>query len=161
MAFEILLVSPTFERVVLPFKKNLARLGIDMTVSTIDPQQYINRINEFNFDMVVSVFGQSNSPGNEQRDYWNSTEADRPGSRNIIGIKDPVVDALIEQIISAPDREALVARTRALDRVLLWGHYVIPQFHNRSYRIAYWNKFERPQIMPKYSLGIDTWWAKP
>ena len=79
----------------------------------------------------------------------------------VIGIKDPVVDALIEQIISAPDREALVARTRALDRVLLWGHYVIPQFHNRSYRIAYWNKFERPQIMPKYSLGIDTWWAKP
>ena len=93
----------------------------------------------------------SNSPGNEQRDYWNSTEADRPGSRNIIGIKDPVVDALIEQIISAPDREALVARTRALDRAAL-GHYVIPQFHNRSYRIAYWNKFERPQIMPKYSF---------
>ncbi|MCF7982284.1 MAG: ABC transporter substrate-binding protein, partial [Pseudomonadales bacterium] len=160
MAFEILLVSPTFERVVLPFKKNLARLGVKVNVSVIDPQQYINRLNNFDFDMIVSVFGQSNSPGNEQRDFWHSSEADRPGSRNLMGIKDPVVDALIEQVIGAPDREALVNRTRALDRVLLWGHYVIPQFHNRSYRIAYWDKFERPQVMAKFSLGIDTWWTK-
>lgn len=160
MAFEILLVSPTFERVVLPFKKNLARLGVKVNVSVIDPQQYINRLNNFDFDMIVSVFGQSNSPGNEQRDFWHSSEADRPGSRNLMGIKDPVVDALIEQVIGAPDREALVNRTRALDRVLLWGHYVIPQFHNRSYRIAYWDKFERPQVMAKFSLGIDTWWIK-
>lgn len=160
MAFEILLVNPTFERIALPFKKNLARLGVNMTVSVVDPQQYINRMNEFDFDLTVSSIRQSNSPGNEQRDFWNSAEADRPGSRNLMGIKDPVVDELIELIISAPDRESLVARTRALDRILLWGHYVIPQFHNRSYRVAYWDKFERPATPPKFSLGVDTWWIK-
>ncbi len=160
LIFEMLLVSPVLERVVLPFKKNLARLGITMQVSIVDPQQYINRINNFNFDMIVTSIGQSNSPGNEQRDFWHSGEAERIGSRNRMGIKDPVVDALIEQVISAPDRKSLISRTRALDRVLLWGHYVIPQFHNRNHRIAYWNKFKRPEIAPKFSLGLDTWWYK-
>jgi len=162
MRFEILLVSPAFERVVLPFVRNLKRLGIDVSVRTVDSSQYQNRIESFDFDMVVITIGQSLSPGNEQRDWWHSAVADNPGSRNLAGIKDPVVDALVEQIIAAPDRETLVATTRALDRVLLWGHYVIPQWHLQSYRVAYWDKFGRPARSPKYGLGVtDTWWVRP
>ena len=101
------------------------------------------------------------SPGNEQRDFWSSEAADRQGTRNLAGIKDPVVDALIDEIIKAPDRESLVTACRALDRVLLWGHYVIPHWHIQSYRVAYWDKFSRPEITPKYSLGFDTWWVDP
>jgi microcin C transport system substrate-binding protein len=111
--------------------------------------------------MIVTVFGQSESPGHEQRDYWGSAAADLPGSRNVIGIKDPVVDELIELIIAAETRESLVARVHALDRVLLWGHYVIPQFHVPYYRVAYWNKLSHPQVTPKYALGLDTWWVDP
>lgn len=159
MAFELLLVSPDFERVALPFKQNLARLGIDMSIRTVDPAQYQRRLDEFDFDMVVGSFGQSMSPGNEQRDFWGSEAADTPGSRNLIGIKDPVVDALIDQIITAPDRQALVDRTRALDRVLLWGHYVIPHFHIRDFRVAYWNQFGHPEVTPDYGLGLWTWWV--
>ncbi len=160
MKFEIMLASPDFQRVVLPYRKNLERLGIQVEIRLVDPQQYVNRLNEFDFDMIVSTFGQSNSPGNEQRDYWHSSKADLVGSRNIIGIKDPVIDALIEQVISAPDREQLVYRTRALDRVLQWHHYVIPQWHIRHFRVAYWDKFARPVIPPKFNLGLDTWWQK-
>lgn len=158
MEFEIMLVTPEFQRVVLPFSKNLKRLGIEVDIRLVDPQQYINRLNSFDFDMVTANFRQSNSPGNEQRDFWHSSEAERPGSRNLMGIKDPVVDSLIDLVISAPDRGSLVTRTRALDRVLLWGHYVIPQFHSSTYRVAYWNKFERPKITPKYAFGLDSWW---
>jgi microcin C transport system substrate-binding protein len=158
-AFELLLVSPSFERVALPFQRNLKRLGIEMRVRTVDPAQYQKRLDRFDFDMVVASFGQSLSPGNEQRDYWTSVAADTPGSRNLAGIKDPVVDALVEKIILAPDREALVTATRALDRVLLWGHYVIPHWHLRYFRVAYWDKFGRPRITPKYGLGFDTWWV--
>lgn len=160
MKFEIMLVTPEFQRIVLPFTKNLERMGIEAHVRLVDPQQYVNRLNQFDFDMVVEVFLQSNSPGNEQRNFWNSQEADRPGSRNLAGIKSPVVDELIELVIQAADREQLIYRTRALDRVLLWGHYVIPQYHNRTYRFAYWNKFEKPRQRPRFGLGLDTWWAK-
>jgi len=159
-SFEILLAQPSMERVVLPFKKNLSRLGINMRIRMVDTQQYINRINTFDFDMIVYSIGQSNSPGNEQRDYWHSSEAERPGSRNLMGIKDPVVDQLIELVIGANDRKSLITRVRALDRVLLWGHYVIPQFHNRVFRVAYWNHFGRPENPPLYSIGLDTWWHK-
>ena len=158
MQFEIMLVTPEFQRMVLPFKKNLQRLGIEIEIRLVDPQQYVNRLNSFDFDMIIGSMRQSNSPGNEQRDFWHSSEAERPGSRNWIGIKDPVIDQLIDLIISAPDRGSLVHRTRALDRVLLWGHYVIPQYHTRSYRVAYWDKFSRPQISPKFALGLDNWW---
>jgi microcin C transport system substrate-binding protein len=158
MRFEMLLVNPAFERVVLPFKKNLERLGVEMNVRTVDTSQYQKRIDDFDFDMTVAAIGQSLSPGNEQRDFWNSKKADEPGSRNQAGIKDPVVDQLVELVISAPDRESLITRTRALDRVLLWGHYVIPNWHIRVFRVAYWDKFGRPEISPKYSLGVDTWW---
>ena len=157
-AFEILLNSPSWERISLPFAKNLKRLGIDVRVRTVDTAQFQKRVEEFDFDMIVGLFGQSLSPGNEQRDFWGSAIADETGSRNTIGIKDPVVDALIELVIASPDRESLVHRTRALDRVLLWGHYVIPHWHLRVFRVAYWDKFGRPEVTPKYALGFNTWW---
>jgi microcin C transport system substrate-binding protein len=159
--FEILLNGPSFERHTLPFVKNLERLGIEATVRTVDPAQYQNRMNEFDFDMTVEGFGQSLSPGNEQRDYWGSEAADTPGSRNTIGIKDPVVDHLIDKIIQAPTREDLITATRALDRVLLWGHYVIPHWHNRTFRVAYWDKFDRPDTSPPYGLPLFSWWVDP
>ena len=162
MKFEMLLVSPAFERIVLPYKKNLERLGIEMSVRTIDGAQYQKRLENYDFDMIVSVIGQSLSPGNEQRNFWGSEVADQPGSRNLAGIKDSAIDELIEQVISAPDREGLVQRTRALDRVLLHGHYVIPQWHMSAFRIAYWDKFARPAKTPKYALGfMDNWWVDP
>ena len=129
MAFEILLVSPAFERIVLPFASNLKKLGISTRVRLVDPAQYINRVRDFDFDMIVGSWGQSLSPGNEQRDYWSTAAADAPASRNTVGIKEPVIDELIELVIAAPDRESLVDRVRAFDRVLLWNHFVIPHWH--------------------------------
>lgn len=159
--FEILLYSKDFERVVLPFIKNLEKLGIEASVRLMDSSQYIKMVQDFEFDMVIYSFGQSNSPGNEQRDYWYSGFANRKGSRNVIGIKDPVVDELINKIIDASSREDLVTACRALDRVLLWSHYVIPQWHINKHRVAYKAKFKRPTIAPKYDLGFDTWWVEP
>ena len=161
MEFEILLVNPSFERVVLPFIRNLERLGVTAHLRTVDSTQYQNRLDGFDFDVVVGSFGQSLSPGNEQRDFWGSKQADVQGSRNLAGVRDPVVDALVEQVIAAPDRQSLIDRTRALDRVLLWGHYVIPQWHLTYFRVAYWDKFGRPPVAPKYALGFDTWWVDP
>ena len=159
--FEILLVSPAFERIVLPFVDNLKKLGIEVSVRTIDSAQYQNRIDSFDFDMIVSTFSQSLSPGNEQRNFWGSDAAKTNGSRNIIGIENSVTDLLIEKVISAKNREELIQSTRALDRVLLWGHYVIPQWHISSYRTLYWDIFDKPEIRPKYSLGTNTWWIDP
>jgi len=158
-AFEILLDQPIWERIALPFVKNLERLGIEARVRTVDAAQYQKRVEEFDYDMIVDVFGQSLSPGNEQRDFWGSRAADELGSRNTIGIKDPAVDTLVDLVIAAPDRESLVRRTRALDRVLLWGHYVIPHWHIRSFRVAYWDKFGRPDEVPPYALGFESWWV--
>ena len=158
MRFEILLVEPAFERATLPLVRNLARLGIEVRVRTVDTAQYRNRLDSFDFDMVVASYPQSSSPGNEQRDYWGSDKANIRGSRNLIGIEDPVVDALIERVIAAPDRASLIDRTRALDRVLLWGHYLIPHWHLQAYRVAFWDKFGRPDKVPKYGLAFDTWW---
>lgn len=160
-AFEILLVNPMFERVTLPFVRNLERLGIDARVRVVDATQYQNRLDNFDFDMVVGAVGQSLSPGNEQHNMWHSSQADVPGSNNLAGVRDPVVDALVEKLIRSPDRETLVNRTRALDRVLLWGHYVIPHWHIAHYRVAYWDKFDRPEVAPRYDLGFDTWWVDP
>ena len=158
MEFEMLLRNPDFERVVLPFGKNLERLGARMTVRTVDPAQYTRRVSDFDFDMVVGSFGITLSPGNEQRDFWGSAAADLPGSRNLAGARDPVVDELVELVISAPDRKALVDRSRALDRVLLWSHYVIPNWHLNAFRVAYWDLFGRPETRPAYGLGFNTWW---
>jgi microcin C transport system substrate-binding protein len=157
--FEILLSSPDFERIAQPFARNLERLGVTARIRTVDPAQYQNRMDNYDYDMTVEVFGQSLSPGNEQRDFWSSASADIPGGRNTIGIKDPVVDDLVNLVISAPTRESLVARTRALDRVLLWGYYVIPHWHIRSFRVAYWNMFGRPAEFPKYGFAFDAWWV--
>lgn len=159
--FEILLVQKNFERVVAPMIKNLERMGISAHIRIVDVSQYVNRVRQFEFDMIVSSFGQSNSPGNEQREYWHSEAANQPGSRNYIGIENPAVDYLVEKIIQAPDRKQLVLGCRALDRVLQWNHYVIPQYHIAAYRIAYWNKFAMPETPPRYDLGFDTWWIKP
>ena len=160
--FGILLVSPGMERVAIPFKKNLERIGIKASIRVVDSSQYVNRVDSYDFDMISVRWGQSLSPGNEQRDFWSSEAADRPGTRNLAGIKNPVVDGLIDKIITAPDRKSLVDACRALDRVLLWGHYVIPHYYVQTFRIAYWNKFEKPDLKPKYALGfIDTWWIDP
>ena len=159
--FEILLVSPAFERIVLPFKRNLARLGIDVRVRLVDQSQYINRLRQYDFDSVISGWGQSESPGNEQRDYWGSAAANRPGGRNLIGIATPEIDALIELLIEAPDRNSLVARTRALDRVLLAGHWVVPNWHIAAQRIVYWDIFGRPKNSPYKGVSIMTWWLDP
>ncbi|MEX2201101.1 MAG: extracellular solute-binding protein [Dongiaceae bacterium] len=159
LTFEILLNNPLFERISLPFVQNLEKLGITPRLRTVDTAQYQNRVDAFDFDMIVGGIGQSLSPGNEQRDFWSSASADIPGSRNTIGIKDPVIDELIELVIAAPTRESLIARTRALDRVLLWGHYVIPHWHIQADRVVYWNKFGHPETPPKYGLAmINTWW---
>jgi microcin C transport system substrate-binding protein len=159
MTFEILLSDPTWERITLPFAKNLERLGIGARVRTVDAAQYQKRIEDFDFDVVVEVVGESLSPGNEQREFWTSDAAKTKGSRNYAGVADPTVDRLVEQVIAAPDRASLVARTRALDRVLLWGHYVIPHWHIRIFRVAYWDKFGRPPVNPKYGLAFDFWWV--
>jgi microcin C transport system substrate-binding protein len=160
MRFEVLLVEPLFERITLPFKKNLERLGIEVKVRTVDSAQYRRRVDDFDFDVVVGGWGQSLSPGNEQRGFWGSDYADRPGSQNLVGIKDPVVDQLIEAVIAAPDRDSLVTRVRALDRVLQWSHFVIPQYHIPYDRIAYWKKFGRPEITPSQGVQFDTWWIE-
>ncbi len=161
MRFEILLDSPSFERIVLPFIGNLRRLGVEATVRTVDASQYINRRRNFDFDMMVHVWGQSLSPGNEQYDYWSSETAKVPGSFNLAGIGDPVVDGMIEAVIRADDRESLVTATRALDRVLLWGHYVIPQWHITGSRLVFWNKFGYPETAPVQGYQFDTWWVDP
>ena len=157
--FEIILVQPEFERIVLPFKKNLERMGIDARVRTIDSAQYERRMQTFDFDMAVVSFGASESPGNELRDYFGSQAAEEPGSQNLLGIKSKVIDELIEELITAPDRASLVAHTRALDRVLQYGYYVIPHYHVSAFRVAYWDKFRRPAISPKFAVGLDTWWV--
>ena len=161
--FEILLVSPSFERVMADFVKNLKILGISATYRTIDPALYIRRMQDFDFDMTVEVFGQSQSPGNEQRDYWTSEAADRKGSRNVIGIKNPVVDKLVDHIIYAATQEDLTAACKALDRVLWYNYYLVPNWYLASYRMTYWDKFNRPDILPLYYSPFQllmTWWAK-
>ena len=159
-AFEILLVGSGFERIVLPYVRNLRRLGIDARVRTVDSSQYINRLRAFDFDMIIAVWGQSNSPGNEQRDFWGSKAAATPGSRNYAGIASPAVDALIDAIIAAPDRASLVVRTRALDRVLLWSHLVVPNWHSPVDRIIFWDKFGYPPKPPMQGTSTDYWWSK-
>ena len=161
-AFEILLSNPSFERVALPFKQALERIGIDASVRTVDTAQFQRRTDQFDFDMIVGGAGQSLSPGNEQREFFGSEAAKQEGSRNLSGISDPAIDKLIELVISAPDRQALIARTRALDRVLLWHWYMIPQWHLSAFRVAYWDVFGMPKTNPKYGLPIDdTWWIDP
>jgi microcin C transport system substrate-binding protein len=161
--FEFLLdqAEADFERVILPFGQNLKRVGIEMNLRPVDPSQYENRMKKFDYDMTVVGFGESLSPGNEQREFWGSQSAEEEGGANVLGIQSKAVDALIGQIVSAPDRETLVTRIHALDRVLSWGYYLIPNWHLSHFRVASWDKFARPKISPPYSLALDTWWIDP
>jgi microcin C transport system substrate-binding protein len=161
LTMEFLLVSPAFERVVAPFIRNLKRLGVKATIRTVDPAQYQNRVRDFDYDVIVSTFQQSRSPGNEQRNYWSSSAVKRPGSRNWIGVSNPAIDSLIDKIVAAPNRKTLIVATRALDRVLQWSYFVVPQWHIREDRVAWWDKFGRPPIKPKYGVGFSSWWVDP
>ena len=160
LAFELLSQDPNFERVMLFYKPSLERLGIAVSVRTVDPTQYENRLREWDFDVVTASWPESLSPGNEQREFWGSKAADITGSRNVIGIKNPAIDKLIDRVIFAKDRDDLIAATRALDRVLLWNHYVVPQWNYPKVRTARWDRFGRPAELPKYGLsGFPTiWW---
>jgi microcin C transport system substrate-binding protein len=148
------------ERFILFYKPALARLGIDVTVRNVDDVQYENRLHNFDFDIIIATWPQSLSPGNEQRDLWSSQAADTPSARNYVGIKNPAVDALIERVIFAKSRGELIAATRALDRVLLWNHYVVPQFADDKLRAARWNRFGRPARLPEYGGAAfpAVWW---
>lgn len=160
LSFEFLLYSKDFERIVHPFRRNLHRIGIKTNIRLVDISQFINRLNNFEFDIVSLRKGQSISPGNEQVSFWSCDSANEVGTANWSGLCSPVVDQLTKQIIMADTREQLVNTTKALDRVLLSMHFVIPQWYLPAYRIAYWDKFSRPNISPYYSLGLDTWWSK-
>lgn len=163
LEFEALVANTnaSFERWFMPWKQNLERLGIKADIRIVDASQYINRVLEFDYDVIVASWPQSTSPGNEQREFWGSDRADMPGSRNYLGLKDPVVDELVNLIVSAPTREELVIRCRALDRVLQHGWYVVPNWHLAAWRVAYWDKFGIPEVQAPYALGVlDTWWAK-
>ena len=164
VSMEFLTFSPTFERVYAPLVRNLERLGIEATIRIVDSAQYANRMQEFDFDVTTAAFGTAPTPGVGERNFWGSEAARSPGSINYAGIADAVVDALIEKIADAPDRESLETAARALDRVLLWNRHVVPQWFNANHNIAYWDKFARPGTAPKYDGGfgfLDTWWIDP
>jgi microcin C transport system substrate-binding protein len=158
-SIEFLINSPSFDRVILFYVEDLKRLGVQYTIRQVDPSQYQNRIRSRDFDAIVAGWGQSLSPGNEQRDYFGTESADRQGSRNYAGIKNEAVDALIDKVIFAKDREELVAATHALDRVLIWNHYVVPMWSIGVSRVARWDRFGKPEKLPEYSIGFpDIWW---
>ncbi len=156
---EILVQDPSSERIALFYKPSLERIGVATSIRIVDNAQYENRLRSFDFDMIIDQWGESLSPGNEQREFWGSKAADLPGSRNTIGIKDAAVDALIDKVIFAKDRASLVAATKALDRVLLWNFYVVPQFTYPFSRYARWDRFSHAEL-PKYGRsGLPTlWW---
>ncbi len=159
---EFLGASPTSEIIAGGLITNLRKIGIDATLRIVDTSQYIQRVQSFDFDAVTGRFSQSMSPGNEQRDFWSSKAADIPGSRNLAGIKSPVVDALVDKIIYSKNREDLVAAVHALDRVLLWEYYTVPQYYQPNMRYAYWNKFGIPDKQPDYAgIDVDSWWVDP
>ena len=158
--FEIILYQPAFERVVQPFIKNLKKIGIIVKLKVLDAVSYTNRVKNFNYDMIVSSFGVSLYPGNELYSFWGEKSADIIGSRNHIGIKNKAVDNLINEIVISHNREDLITAVKALDRVMLHNYYLIPQWYNSSYRIAYWNKFIQPKVQAKYDIGMFTWFFK-
>jgi microcin C transport system substrate-binding protein len=160
VSVEILMRDPSSERIALFYKPSLERIGVTVSIRTVDDAQYQNRTRSFDYDMITDVWGESLSPGNEQRDFWGSAAADQPGSNNSIGIKNPAVDALIDKIIYAKDRASLVAATKALDRVLLWNFYVVPQFTYGFARYARWDRFSHAEPLPVYARsGLPTlWW---
>ncbi|MCW8841274.1 MAG: extracellular solute-binding protein [Gammaproteobacteria bacterium] len=164
LQISIILRQKGFERIVAPFARNLAKLGVIVEYRTVDSALYQRRMDTFDFDMVVAGFGQSQSPGNELMSMFHSSSADKEGSFNLMGISDPVVDALVEEVIYAEDREALVTAVHALDRVLLYGNYLIPHWYIGNHRVAWWDRFGRPQTLPLYYDPVNwmlaTWWVE-
>ena len=160
-SFEFLIVSPSVEKIALAFQKTLKVLGISMSIRTVDSSQYQARMLNYDFDMIKASWNVSLSPGNEQQFYWGSEVGKKDGSKNYAGVDSPVVDDLIEKLIGAKTREELTTAIHALDRVLLWGHYVIPLYHSNTDRIAYWNFLEYPDKIPLYGIVIESWWANP
>ncbi|TNB49553.1 ABC transporter substrate-binding protein [Martelella lutilitoris] len=158
-SFEILLDNPSLQVVVLPYVENLRKLGIDAAIRVVDTSQYQNRVNDFDYDMIWELWAQTLSPGNEQFNYWGSLSADQPGSENYAGISDPGIDALIEKVVFADDRDTLVAATKALDRVLLAHDFIVPLYYSMDYRIAYWDTITHPGF-PEYGLDFPAaWWS--
>jgi microcin C transport system substrate-binding protein len=147
------------DRFVLPYGESLKRIGIKLDYRVLDTSSYKERERNFDYDMVMKAWGQTLSPGNEQRNQWGSVSADRVGSENLAGIKNPAIDRLIDKLIFAPDRETLVAATHALDRALLWNNFVVPQWFSKFERFVHWDRFGHPDTPPKYSFGFPTvWW---
>ncbi len=160
MVIEFLLDAPDQERIIAPIVQNLERLGVKASLRTVDSSQYVQRMNTYDYDITVYIQAQSTYPGNEQREMWSCASAKEEAADNVAGICSPVIDALIDKIIYAPDKETLIATTKALDRVLQWGFYVVPEFTAGTYRIAYWDKFGQPEKSAKYSVGVG-WWYDP
>jgi microcin C transport system substrate-binding protein len=159
LTIEFLLFEASFTRIINPYVQNLKRIGVSATIRIVDVANFQNRLKNFDFDIIVQRYIQPNTPGIEQKTYFSSEMADTPGTRNLAGIKNPAVDFLITKIIDAQNRKSLVSATRALDRVLMWNHYVIPQWYKGAHNIAYWDKYSYPATKPKYDLGVlDTWW---
>ncbi len=161
LSIEFLLRQPTMERVIGPMRQNLERLGVTATIRNVDDSQYQKRTDEGDFD-IVSIWINRGVfyPGNEQTALWDSSQADVKGGNNLGGVKNPAVDAMLKVLTTAKDKNELLAAGRALDRILLWEHYVIPNWHSGSFRVAYWDKFGLPKVLPKYNLGFSTWWVK-
>ena len=159
--FEILLPDSTYERIALPYAETLKRLGIDVRVRTVDPAQYERLTDSFDFDMTIHSIGQSDSPGNEQMEFFSCAAAKAQGSENVMGICDPVVDALIGELLKSKDRASQIAATRALDRVLLWGNYLVPNWHLSAVWVAYWDRFGRPSQPVRTGVDLSTWWIDP
>jgi microcin C transport system substrate-binding protein len=160
MQVEFLIRNPAYKPIILIYKAALERLGIGVTIRLVDPVQYENRLRDWDFDIVVNSWVQTLSPGNEQRNYWGSNAAQTPGSRNIVGINNHAVDTLIDHVVFARNRAELVAAGKALDRVLLWNHYVVPQWTYQKLRTARWDRYGRPQVLPKYGVSAfpTIWW---
>ena len=161
MEFEILLVRPGNEKIALEFARSLERLGVSARVRTVDTAQYQNRRRAFDFDMLIYRWGMSLSPGNEQAFYWGAPAAGEEGTRNYPGVRDPVVDALIRRMTNVRAREDFVDTIRAMDRVLLWGHYFVPLYHRNDDHVAYWDRFGRPEVTPLYGVDVESWWEDP
>jgi microcin C transport system substrate-binding protein len=159
LTIEFLLFESSFQRIISPYVRNLKRLGIDARIRIVDVANFQHRMQQYDFDVVVQRYVQTNTPGIEQKTYFSSKMADVPGSRNLAGIKNPAIDYLIDKVIAAKSRADLVTAVHALDRVLMWNRYMVPQWYKGVHNIAYWNRFDRPRVKPKFDLGmLDTWW---
>ena len=162
MKIEFMIDTPLFERIIAPYVANLERLGIDASIRIVDSAQFMSRVQTYDYDVMISRFSMSRTPGVEQRNFWGSAAVDAEGGNNLAGVRNPAVDALIEQLGTAQSRAELKSIVGALDRVLTWNHYTVPQWYKASHFVAYWDKFGRPETKPRFALGfLDTWWVDP